>query len=113
METPHSRLGHRLGRAVMAVGLFLAPAAAGGSQDGNGDTSKAVSDCTELGRLGLARMANGQVVEAEALLSAALAKGVKEPQEACVEVALQGLAGVMYLTGRLSEAALLAERSLY
>jgi tetratricopeptide (TPR) repeat protein len=111
MKTPHSRLGHRLSRAVLTTGLFLAAAAA--SQNVNQDTSQGVSDCTELGRMGLVRIATGQVVEAEALLSAALGKGVKDSQEACVDIALQGLASVMYLTGRLSEAAVLSERSLY
>jgi tetratricopeptide (TPR) repeat protein len=113
MKSPLLRLAARLSRSVLWMDLFLVMAPAAASQDENRDTSQDVRACTELSRMVLVRTANGQLVEAEALLSAVLAKPVNQPEQACVDVALQGLAGVMYLTGRLSEAAVLAERSLH
>src|SRR5215210_5300134 len=98
MKTSHVRLGARLGRAGLPIPVFLVLAHAA-SQNVNQDTSHGANDCTELNRTVVDQMGGGRLLEAEALLSATLAKSLNEPEQACADVALRGLAGVMYLSG--------------
>ena len=70
-------------------------------------------DCTELNQLVVNEVARGQIAEAEARLSSALASGASDSQPACAGLILNNLAAIMLNSARLAEAEAFAHRALH
>ncbi|MGH9664116.1 MAG: tetratricopeptide repeat protein, partial [Bryobacteraceae bacterium] len=68
--------------------------------------------CAALNHIAMTEVANGQLEDAEAALSAALASDPQRPEHACAGLVLNNLAAVMSASGRMAEAETLAVQSL-
>jgi tetratricopeptide (TPR) repeat protein len=116
MDCAITRLGDATSarsRNALWIAALLTAAATGHAlpQEGSADLSVSPA-CAELNRRVLAHVANGQPAAAESELSTFLASGAARAQDACAGLVLNNMAALMSVSGRVSEAEKLAERSL-
>src|SRR3954466_9322465 len=88
----------------LGCALWAQGAAGQGGTVGNG--------CAELNRRVIEQATMGQLREAETALVAAMGNSTSRHEPACRGLLLNNLATVLYLSGRLAEAEVFAERSV-